>query len=95
MSRAPANWYPDPQNSGFLRYWNGVDWTDDPVPASAADVPGQAPPSAPVAAKVPMFGTRSYAKRAAPGLSHRICTLACPDQATPGQKSHDGRRDRL
>ncbi|MBZ4354516.1 DUF2510 domain-containing protein, partial [Mycobacterium tuberculosis] len=38
MSSVPANWYPDPQNPGFLRYWNGVDWTGDPAPAPVADV---------------------------------------------------------
>jgi uncharacterized RDD family membrane protein YckC len=24
---APANWYPDPDGGGGLRYWNGADWT--------------------------------------------------------------------
>lgn len=23
-----ANWYPDPQSPGILRYWDGVRWTD-------------------------------------------------------------------
>lgn len=24
----PANWYPDPQRSSSLRYWDGHAWTD-------------------------------------------------------------------
>lgn len=28
MSSAPANWYPDPQEAGFLRYWDGTIWTE-------------------------------------------------------------------
>lgn len=75
MSSAPANWYPDPQDPSLLRYWNGVDWTDDLMPASAANVPGQAPPSAPVAAKVPMFGTRGYAKRQSQDLAEALAEI--------------------
>lgn len=28
-SAVPAGWYPDPQGSGQLRYWNGMEWTAD------------------------------------------------------------------
>lgn len=35
----PANWYPDPNSPGVLRYWNGVAWTEHrqapPPPAGA------------------------------------------------------------
>ena len=24
----PAAWYPDPENAGLLRYWNGTTWTE-------------------------------------------------------------------
>jgi uncharacterized RDD family membrane protein YckC len=29
---APANWYPDPEGGGGLRYWDGVAWTEHRVP---------------------------------------------------------------
>ncbi|WP_040785989.1 DUF2510 domain-containing protein [Nocardia pneumoniae] len=75
MSSAPANWYPDPQNPGFLRYWNGVDWTGDPVPAPAADVAAQPPRGVAPVAKVPMFGTRAYAKRQSHDLADALAEI--------------------
>lgn len=34
----PANWYPDPEGNGGLRYWDGTQWTDQraPGPSGAA-----------------------------------------------------------
>ncbi|MGW5517159.1 DUF4041 domain-containing protein [Nocardia africana] len=63
MSSAPPGWYPDTQNPAFRRYWDGLQWVGDPVPAPAEDATGRAAPGKGQAAKVPMFGTRAYAKR--------------------------------
>lgn len=35
----PADWYPDPENSGYLRYWDGSSWTEHRAPAPTADQP--------------------------------------------------------
>lgn len=29
----PAGWYPDPQQQGQLRYWDGAAWTEHLAPA--------------------------------------------------------------
>jgi uncharacterized RDD family membrane protein YckC len=38
---APANWYPDPDGSGGLRYWDGAAWTDFRTPPIPAQYPPQ------------------------------------------------------
>src|SRR5699024_1933487 len=32
----PAGWYPDPQQQGQLRYWDGARWTEHQAPAQGA-----------------------------------------------------------
>ena len=36
-----AGWYPDPENSGMQRHWDGSQWTDDRRPLSAPEVSGR------------------------------------------------------
>ena len=69
MGTARANWYPDPQHPGFLRYWDGKDWTGDLVPAPASDVAAQTPPGVSPVSKVPLFGARAHAKRQSQDLA--------------------------
>ena len=44
----PAGWFPDPEDSGGQRFWNGDEWTEHrapatPPPAEAAPAPPQKP----------------------------------------------------
>jgi hypothetical protein len=38
-SGRPPGWYPDPEEADTIRYWDGVGWSDRPLPA-----PGMASP---------------------------------------------------
>ena len=39
MDAPPASWYPDPQQDGMLRWWDGERWTEFVQPARAAGKP--------------------------------------------------------
>ena len=39
----PPAWYPDPENSSLLRWWDGVDWTAHTAPTSSPSVPAPLP----------------------------------------------------
>ncbi|MEU4341489.1 DUF4041 domain-containing protein [Nocardia sp. NPDC023852] len=69
MSTVPPNWYPDPQDEGFLRYWNGMVWTGDrvPVPASNQNQHGVAQ-----SARVPLFGARAHARKQSQDLAEAL-----------------------
>jgi len=53
MSEIRADWYPDPENSSQLRYWDGQVWTDNfaPIPS------GVTTPQAPVVAEPVVQGS--------------------------------------
>ena len=38
----PAGWYPDPEDPGRQRYWNGAAWDDQDQTATTAALPGRA-----------------------------------------------------
>jgi uncharacterized RDD family membrane protein YckC len=40
----PAGWYPDPEQPGQQRYWDGTSWTENRAPIVPADAPVGAPP---------------------------------------------------
>ena len=41
----PADWYPDPEDPGQQRYWDGGQWTEHRAPAAASSQPAE--PAAP------------------------------------------------
>lgn len=45
----PAGWYPDPENSGQQRYWDGNAWTEQFAPGNAPSAP------TPSATKKPLY----------------------------------------
>jgi hypothetical protein len=49
----PAGWYPDSQNPGQQRYWDGTQWTEHFAPIASAP----APAAVPIAAQAPAPGT--------------------------------------
>ncbi|OXR39953.1 DUF4041 domain-containing protein [Nocardia cerradoensis] len=67
-SMPPADWYPDPNDNRFIRYWNGAEWTADrrPVVTGAG---GQTEQRATQDLRVPLFGARAYARQQSQELS--------------------------
>lgn len=43
----PPNWYPDPHNSSFFRWWDGQRWTEQVRPMAPQSVVPKAPPMHP------------------------------------------------
>jgi peptidoglycan/LPS O-acetylase OafA/YrhL len=46
--QTPPGWYPDPNDAGQQRYWDGNQWTDNYSPAAAAAGPAAAGALAPL-----------------------------------------------
>ena len=47
---APQGWYPDPQNQGQLRWWDGTNWGNQTQPSAFLPPPPAAAPSPPPSA---------------------------------------------
>jgi Protein of unknown function (DUF2510) len=66
MSTTPAGWFPDPQQPGVQRYWDGAQWTEHtaPLPAPLPVSIPMGPPAPPVALSTGMHATgHSYVIR--------------------------------
>ena len=69
----PANWYPDPEDPGQQRYWDGAQWTEHRAPAAASAA--SAPHASGGDASAPAWGQSAGASgwgqgsTAAPGAS--------------------------
>jgi hypothetical protein len=44
--QVPPAWYPDPQNAGSMRWWDGSNWTEHTVTAPAREPEKVPPPTA-------------------------------------------------
>lgn len=68
----PAGWYPDTAMPGYLRWWDGAQWTNHTSPMGASTTPARIP-SAPA---VPVFATgASNQKRNPHSRSMAIASL--------------------
>jgi hypothetical protein len=63
VSNVPAGWYPNPEDSTLVRYWDGIQWTHDTAPAVA---PQGAATSAPVFSPPPAPAAPAFAPTAPP-----------------------------
>jgi uncharacterized RDD family membrane protein YckC len=64
VTNAPAGWFPDPNDSQALRYWDGAAWTEHLAPRtapSAATYVGQAGPTTPDGVPIASWGMRLLA----------------------------------
>lgn len=85
VTTPPANWYPDPQVPGQMRYWDGAQWTEHVAqaqPAAAATPTQQAPQTAAAqqakpasSRKIGLFGARGVARDLAAENDHLRAAL--------------------
>ena len=77
----PAAWYPDPDDSTRLRYWDGTSWTEHREPAAGPQPPSKPQQPADMEAvtsesKVPLFGVRKHARQQADDLAQAKAEIA-------------------
>jgi uncharacterized protein (AIM24 family) len=85
MNNPAPNWYPDPEDSSRLRYWDGTAWTDNyhPVQGAAPAAQEQAAPAQ--AAPQPEAAAAPVASEPPPGAPP--AQAAAPAAAPVGQTS--------
>jgi len=63
MPETPAGWYPDSQDPRYLRYWDGVAWTEQRTPLPQGPPPPPPPPPPGTAPVVPRIASTPYPAR--------------------------------